>query len=52
MVSQFNMSSMKRSNSLFGRVDKVALLLYVAIVLLGLLFITSASYNPDSENFF
>ncbi|MBR5585324.1 MAG: FtsW/RodA/SpoVE family cell cycle protein, partial [Alistipes sp.] len=46
------MSSMKRSNSLFGRVDKVALLLYVAIVLLGLLFITSASYNPDSENFF
>ena len=51
-MSGYNLSSSPRSNSLFGKVDMVALLSYVAIVLLGLLFITSASYEPDSENFF
>ena len=52
MISGYNISSGQRNNSLFGKVDKVALLLYVAIVLLGLLFITSASYDPEAENIF
>ena len=52
MYSGYNISSGQRHNSLFGKVDKVALLLYVAIVLLGLLFITSASYDPEAENIF
>ncbi len=52
MISGYNISSSQRNNSLFGKVDKVALSLYVVIVLLGLLFITSASYDPDTENFF
>ena len=52
MISGYNISSSQRNNSLFGNIDKVALLLYVAIVSLGLLFITSASYDPNTENFF
>ena len=52
MISQYNIPSSQRSNSLFGRVDKVALLSYMAIVILGLMFITSASYDPDTENIF
>ncbi len=45
-------SSKQNDNRLFGNVDKVALGLYIAIVLLGLLFITSASYDPNAESFF
>ncbi len=45
-------SSKHNDNRLFGNVDKVALGLYIAIVLLGLLFITSASYDPNAESFF
>ncbi len=52
MLSGYNLSSNHRNNSLFGKVDKVALFVYVAIVLLGLLFITSASYDPDTDNIF
>ena len=52
MLSGYNLSSNHRNNSLFGNVDKVALFVYVAIVLLGLLFITSASYDPDTDNIF
>lgn len=52
MISGYNYSSSPRNNSLFGNIDKVALLTYVAIVLLGLLFITSASYEPDTDNIF
>ena len=37
------------SNSLFGAVDKFALGLYIAIVLIGLLCITSASYDTASD---
>lgn len=52
MISEYNISSRQRSNSLFGRVDKVALLSYIAIVILGLVFITSASYDHDTESIF
>ncbi len=52
MLSDYNISSSRDNNSLFGPVDKVALLLYVAIVLIGLLSITSASYDPEAESFF
>ena len=52
MISGLNTSSRHRSNALFGNVDKVALLTYIAIVLLGLLFIVSASYDPNAESLF
>lgn len=52
MISEYNISSRQRSNSLFGRVDMVALLTYIAIVILGLVFITSASYDHDTDNIF
>ena len=52
MISDYNISSRQRNNSLFGRVDKVALFSYIAIVFLGLMFITSASYDADTENIF
>ena len=52
MISGYNISSKHRGNSLFGKVDMVALLLYIAIVLIGLMVITSASYNPDTDNIF
>ena len=53
MLSAYNNISTKQSgNRLFGNIDKVALLLYIAIVLLGLLVITSASYDADAESLF
>lgn len=52
MISDYNISSSRRSNSLFGRIDMVALLTYIAIVLLGWLFITSASFDHETENIF
>lgn len=51
MISGYNISS-KQRNSLFGKVDMVAMFLYIAIVLIGLVTITSASYDPESDNFF
>ena len=45
MISGYNISS-KQRNSLFGKVDMVAMFLYIAIVLIGLVTITSASYDP------
>ncbi len=52
MISDFNISSNQRSNSLFGRIDMVALLTYISIVLLGFTFITSASFDHETENIF
>lgn len=52
MISQYNISSRQRSNSLFGRVDMVALLSYIAIVIMGLVFITSASFDHDTDSLF
>ena len=51
MLSEYNRNSYSNS-SLFGRVDKVALGIYIAIAVIGLLCITSASYEPDSANIF
>ena len=51
MLSEYNRNSYSNS-SLFGRVDKVALGIYIAIAVIGLLCITSASYDPDTSNFF
>ena len=45
-------SGSKNSSSLFGRVDIVALGLYFALVLVGILCITSASYDLNVENIF
>ena len=52
MLSNYNNNGRGSSRSLFGSVDMVALGIYLAIALIGLLCITSASYNPESENFF
>lgn len=56
MLSQYNispgLSSSHKSNSLFGRVDMVALGLYFILVLVGILSITSASYDAEVGSFF
>lgn len=52
MISEYNMSSRGANTSLFGAVDKLALGLYIAIVLIGVMCITSASYEPESANIF
>lgn len=50
MISEYNISRRGGQESLFGAVDKLALGLYVTIVLIGVLCITSASYDPESAN--
>ena len=52
MLSNYNNNGRGSSRSLFGNVDMVALGIYIAIALIGLLCITSASYEPESQNFF
>ncbi|MBQ8205713.1 MAG: rod shape-determining protein RodA [Alistipes sp.] len=52
MISEYNISRRGGQESLFGSVDKLALGLYVTIVLIGVLCITSASYDPESANIF
>lgn len=56
MASLYNSNSAysggHQSSSLFGRVDVVALCLYLALVFVGILCITSASYDFDVENVF
>lgn len=52
MISEYNISRRGGQDSLFGSVDKLAVGLYVSIVLLGVLCITSASYDPESTNIF
>lgn len=54
MMSLYNSgySGGHQSSSLFGRVDLVALGLYFALVLAGIICITSASYDIDMENIF
>ena len=42
----------RKSDSLFGSVDWVALLLYLLLVLVGVVAVFSASWVEDSENFF
>ena len=55
MMSLYNntgYSGGHHSSSLFGRVDLVALGLYFALVICGIVSITSASYDIDVENVF
>ena len=56
MQPQYNMSaglsSGRNSGSLFGRVDWVALGLYIILVLVGILCITSASYDAEVGSIF
>ena len=51
MLSEYNRNSYSNS-SLFGRVDKVALGIYIAIAVIGVLCVTSASYAPNTTNIF
>ena len=52
MLSDYNRNNRSSSRSLFGNVDMVALGIYIAIAIIGLLCITSASFEPDTTNFF
>jgi rod shape determining protein RodA len=52
MLSEYNKNSYSSSRSLFGGIDMVALGIYIAIAVIGFLCITSASYDPDTTNFF
>lgn len=52
MLSEYNRNNRSSSRSLFGNVDMVALGIYIAIAIIGLLCITSASFEPDTTNFF
>ena len=52
MLSEYNRNSRSSSRSLFGNIDMVALGIYIAIAIIGLLCITSASFEPDTTNFF
>lgn len=56
MLSQFNTSTgyqvSQKQGSLFGRIDMVAVSLYLALVVLGIVSIISASYDPEMENIF
>ena len=52
MISEYNISRRGGQDSLFGSVDKLVLGLYISIVLLGVMCITSASYEPESSNIF
>ena len=52
MSSDYSTLGRGSSRSLFGRVDMVALGIYIAISICGLLCITSASFEPDTTNCF
>ena len=52
MISDYNISRGRRSTSLFGSLDMVAVTLYVVIVLIGVLCITSASFDAESDSLF
>lgn len=52
MLSDYSNGRRGSSRSLFGSVDMVALGIYIAISICGLLCITSASIEPDTTNYF
>lgn len=52
MISKYGISNGGSSSSFFGNVDKVALLLYVMLVGVGIISITSASYDMDAASGF
>ncbi len=47
-----NLSGYKSNERLFAGIDPVAIILYIAIVAVGCICITSASYDMESTNFF
>ncbi|MBR2428942.1 MAG: rod shape-determining protein RodA [Alistipes sp.] len=47
MLSKYNISQERNTTSLFGKVDMVALGLYLALVVAGIVCIVSASYNEE-----
>lgn len=51
MVNDFNLSSQKGANSLFGRLDMTAVGLYIALVIVGFVCITAASFEEESLNY-
>jgi rod shape determining protein RodA len=52
MISEYNISQRSNTRSLFGNVDRVALGIYIVIVLIGVLSITSASFDSETTNVF
>ena len=46
MHSHYNISQNRGGGSLFGNIDIVALMLYFALVSVGIVCIISASYDP------
>ena len=52
MKHYHDISSRGNNMSLFGNIDIFTLGLYIALVLIGLLSITSASYDPEASNIF
>ena len=52
MLSDYNRYNHNSSRSLFGNIDMVTLGIYIAIAVIGLLCVTSASYDPNTTNIF
>lgn len=52
MLTNYNISQERNTTSLFGKVDKVALGLYLSLVFAGIVCITSASYDDSVGSIF
>ena len=52
MLSEYSRYNRSSSRSLFGNVDMVALGIYIAIAVIGIMCITSASFDPETTNIF
>lgn len=51
MVNDYNLSSRGGNTSLFGRLDMTAVGLYIALVIVGFVCITAASFEEESLNY-
>ena len=51
MVNDYNISSRGGNTSLFGRLDMTAVGLYIALVIVGFVCITAASFEEESLNY-
>ena len=51
MVNDYNLSSRGGNTSLFGRLDMTAVALYIALVIVGFVCITAASFEEESLNY-
>ena len=52
MLTKYNISQERNTSSLFGKVDMTALCLYIALVFVGIISITSASYDESAGSIF